>query len=64
MPAKLVSNLKRKATVLIAMVQPEFGKECERGSLREGVARGERAVAEWRILSHREARIRMAGWLR
>jgi prevent-host-death family protein len=36
----------------------------KRMSLLEGVARGEMAVAEGRVVSHAEARTRMARWLK
>jgi prevent-host-death family protein len=36
----------------------------KRMSLLEGIARGEMAVAEGRVVSHAEARTRMARWLK
>ena len=32
-------------------------------TLLEGIARGEKAILEKRVLSHREAKLRMARWL-
>ncbi len=32
-------------------------------TLLEGIARGEKAILEERVLSHREAKLRMARWL-
>jgi prevent-host-death family protein len=36
----------------------------QRMALLEGIARGEMAVAEGRVLSHAEAKTRMARWLK
>jgi prevent-host-death family protein len=36
----------------------------QRVALLEGIARGERAVGQGRVLSHARARMRMARWLR
>ena len=41
-----------------------YEKLLERMSLLEGIARGERAIAEGRTLSHKEAQTRMSRWLR
>ena len=32
-------------------------------TLREGIARGEKAILEKRVLSHKNAKLRMARWL-
>jgi hypothetical protein len=32
-------------------------------TLLEGIARGEKAILEERVLSHKEAKLRMARWL-
>lgn len=36
----------------------------QRSAVRQGIARGELAVAEDRVLPHRQARARMARWLK
>lgn len=41
-----------------------FEKLQRRMSLLEGIARGEHAVEEGRVLSHAQARSRMARWLK
>jgi prevent-host-death family protein len=40
-----------------------FEAQQERLRLLEGIARGERAVQEGRVVTHRQARRRMARWL-
>jgi prevent-host-death family protein len=41
-----------------------YEKQQDRMALLEGIARGERAVAEGRVLSHAQAKSRMARWLK
>lgn len=41
-----------------------FGLLQQRVIVREGIARGEMAVAEGRVVSHAEARTHMARWLK
>jgi prevent-host-death family protein len=41
-----------------------YEKQQERMALLEGIARGERAIEEDRVVSHAEARSRMARWLK
>ena len=85
MRIELVTNLKRKATEIIAdlkfdqdpvlitkhgkpaaylMAVEAFNKLSRRLGLLEGIARGERAVEEGRVLTHAEAKKHMARWLK
>ena len=41
-----------------------YEKQQERMALLERIARGERAIEEDRVVSHAEARFRMARWLK
>ena len=83
MRTELVTNLKRKATEIIAELEREpvlitqHGRPAtylidvesydalnERVVILEGIARGERAIEHGRVVSHSEAKKRMARWLR
>lgn len=85
MRTELVTNLKRKATDIIAeleshadpllitqhgkpaaylMAVEAFDSMQKRLSILEGIARGERAIEEGRVVTHAEAKRRMARWLR
>ena len=71
--SKIISELEREgAPVLITqhgrpaayLVDVEtYEKLHQRLAILEGIARGERAVDQGRILSHAEAKKRMARWL-
>jgi prevent-host-death family protein len=71
--SEIISELKREgAPVLITqhgrpaayLVDVEtYEKLHQRLAILEGIARGERAVDQGRILSHAEAKKRMARWL-
>lgn len=71
---ELLEELKRdKEAILITqhgmpsayLVDVEsYEKLLERMSLLEGIARGERAVEDGRVLSHKEAQARMSRWLK
>lgn len=84
MRTELVTNLKRKATEIIADVEADrdpvlitqhgrpaaylvdvetYENTQRRLAILEGIARGERAVEEGRVVSHAEAKKRMARWL-
>lgn len=84
MRTELVTNLKRRATEIIAALEnrPEpilitqyglpaaylvdvgsYEELKQRLAVLEGIARGERAIEEGRIVSHRTAKKRMAKWL-
>jgi prevent-host-death family protein len=41
-----------------------YQQQQQRMQILEGIARGEMAVAEGRTLSHREAKLRLARWLK
>ena len=41
-----------------------FERMQERLSVLEGIARGEMAIAEGRVVSHAQAKVRMARWLK
>ena len=41
-----------------------YERQQERMALLEGIARGERAIEEDRVVSHTVARVRMARWLK
>jgi hypothetical protein len=58
MRTELVTTSKRKATRL------ESSHSEQRLRLREGIARGERAFAEGRVLTQAQARRRMSRWLK
>lgn len=70
----LLAELERdKETILITqhglpsayLVDVEsYEKLLKRMSLLEGIARGERAVEDGRVLSHRDAEARMSRWLK
>ena len=70
----LLAELERdKETILITqhglpsayLVDVEsYEKLLKRVSLLEGIARGERAVEDGRVLSHRDAVARMSRWLK
>lgn len=70
----LLAELERdKETILITqhglpsayLVDVEsYEKLLKRVSLLEGIARGERAVEDGRVLSHRDAEARMSRWLK
>ncbi|HEX4084497.1 MAG TPA: type II toxin-antitoxin system Phd/YefM family antitoxin [Chthoniobacteraceae bacterium] len=85
MRTELVTTLKRKATEIIAGLEPDqdpvlitqHGKPAaylmaveayenlnRRLGILEGIARGERAVEEGRVVTHAEAKRRMARWLK
>jgi prevent-host-death family protein len=85
MRTELVTNLKRKATEIIAGLEAarhpvlitQHGRPAaylvdvgtyentqRRLAILEGIARGERAVDEGRVVGHSEAKKRMARWLR
>ncbi len=71
--SEIISELERKGTpVLITqhgrpaayLVNVEtYEKLHQRLAILEGIARGERAVEQGRVLSHAEAKKRMARWL-
>lgn len=71
---ELLAELKRdKEAILITqhgmpsayLVDVEsYEKLLERMSLLEGIGRGERAVEDGRVLSHKEAQARMSRWLK
>lgn len=85
MRTELVTNLKRRATEIIAGLHsdPEavlitqhgkpaaylmgveaFDELHRRLKLLEGIARGERAIDEGRVVTHAEAKARMSRWLK
>ena len=85
MRTELVTNLKRKATEIIAALESDqdpvlitqHGKPAaylmavdafenlnKRVRILEGIARGERALEEGRVVTHAEAKKRMARWLK
>ena len=83
MRTELVTNLKRKATEIIAELEREpvlitqdgrpaaylidvesYDALNERVAILEGIAGGERAIEHGRVISHSEAKKRMARWLR
>jgi prevent-host-death family protein len=85
MRVELVTNLKRKATEIIAELEAErdpvlitqhgrpaaylvdvatYEETQRRLTLLEGIARGERAIEDGRVVSHAEAKKRMGRWLR
>jgi predicted transcriptional regulator len=41
-----------------------YEKQQQRMALLEGIARGERAIEQGRVLSHAQAKTRMARWLK
>ncbi|WP_396216971.1 type II toxin-antitoxin system Phd/YefM family antitoxin [Gemmatimonas sp.] len=41
-----------------------YNRQQERMAILEGIARGEMAVADDRVMSHDEAKVRLARWLR
>jgi prevent-host-death family protein len=71
--AEIIADLEiHKAPVLITqhgkpaaylMAVDTFDALSQRLSILEGIARGERAVEEGRVVTHREAKKRMARWL-
>ena len=84
MKVELVTNLKRKATEILGVLDTDkepvlitqhgrpaaylldvstFEDMEGRIALLEGIARGERAVEEGRVVSHSEAKKRMKRWL-
>ena len=84
MRTELVTNLKRKATQIIAELGAEhdpvlitqhgrpaaylvdietYEQSQRRLAVLEGIARGERAIEEGRIVTHAAAKKRMARWL-
>jgi prevent-host-death family protein len=82
MRTELVTNLKRKATEIIAGLEHEpvlitqHGRPAaylveyeaytalqRRIAILEGIARGEKAVEDGRVVSHAAAKKRMARWL-
>jgi prevent-host-death family protein len=73
MRRNLLTSLKRKAPVLItqhgkpaAYLMPvdTFNDVERRLAILEGIGRGERGIEEGRVVSHAEARKRMARWLK
>ena len=58
----LITQHGRPAAYLIAV--EAFDSLQRRLGLLEGIARGERAVEDGRVLTHAEAKKRMARWLR
>ena len=84
MKVELVTNLKRKATEILAGLADDqepvlitqhgrpaaylldvslFERMEERITLLRGIARGERAITEGRVVGHKEAKKRMKRWL-
>ena len=66
MRTELVTTLKRQAGVPSAyLVDVETFETLQRRmALLEGIARGEKAVEEGRSLTHKQAKQRMARWLK
>jgi prevent-host-death family protein len=58
----LITQHGRPAAYLMGV--ESYEKLQVRLSLLEGIARGERAIREERVLTHRQARKRMARWLK
>ncbi len=58
----LITQHGRAAAYLVDVETYEQAQR--RLAVREGIARGERAIEDGRVLSHRAARKRMARWLR
>jgi hypothetical protein len=67
MKIELVTTLKRKATRIIfagAKSRDPLEAVNERLAVLEIIGRGERAIAEGRVVSHQEAKKRMTRWLK
>jgi len=65
MRTKLIFSLKRKAAKLLSNVQHGRAPILKRSlSIIEGIASGEMAIAEGRLVSHAQAKQRMARWLK
>ncbi len=70
---RLIAEIRRARTPMLItehgrpavyLVDPEsFEQQRSRMQILEGIARGERAVREGRVLTHRQARRRMRRWL-
>ena len=57
----LITQHGRPAAYLLSV--ENYDSLVERVALLEGIARGERAIEEGRLVSHREARRRLQRWL-
>lgn len=58
MRTERMTTLKRQATDLLADI------EREKPPILEGIARGEMAIAEGRVISHADAKLRLVRWLK
>lgn len=60
-----ITYMRRKAAKLLSKVLRDREPILQRGlSIIEGIARGEMAIAEGRLVSHAQAKQRMARWLK
>lgn len=85
MKTELVTNLKRRATQIIAGLERDFspllitehGRKAayllgvrafeglqDRMKILEGIARGEKAIQEGRVMTHAQAKSKMKRWLK
>jgi len=65
MRTAIITSLRRKAAKLLSNVQHDRAPSLQRSlSIIEGIARGEIAIAERRLVSHAQAKQRMARWLK
>ena len=65
MRTAIITSHRRKAAKLLSNVQHGRAPILQRSvSIIEGIARGEMAIAEGRLVSHAQAKQRMARWLK
>lgn len=63
MPTKLITSLKRHATELPNQLRKDETLQ-RRMTMLEGIAGGEKAIEEGRVVTHEQAKRRMARWLK
>ena len=63
MPTKLITRVKRHATELLNQLKKDETLQ-RRMTMLEGIARGEKAIEEGRVVTHEQAKRPMAEWLK